>query len=243
MVTPINNMKFFLFIISIISIFSQNFKNSTNIRTLNYFFDNKEYSIIDNENEFKIVTKEVIYCFTTPCNFPILDETVINNEDDCNELKKLFGKIFDETDIKEKPLFDEDLTEEELEVFLKILENNINISILKYTIYNRVYCNTQCEKRGYFYKKENDSVIYTIAMGERYSGGYSIGIKKVKIKANSVIVYVYETVPGKYDHVTDGHTYPIVQIKFNHEPDSISIINYETNESFPDLNKLIIQDV
>ena len=238
MVVHINNIKILFLIISIISIISQNSNNSTNIRTLNYYLDNKVYSIIDNEGIFTIQIKQVIYCIKAPCIFPIVDETKINKEDDCNDIKKLLDNIFDDPNIKEKTIFDKDLTEEELEVLLNILEKNLNISILRYTIINnRNNYQIKYKERGYFYKKENESIIYTIAMGEKLSGGYSIGIKKVKIKANSVIIYVYEKTPGKNEPVTDAFTYPKVQIKFNHEPESISIINYETNESFPELNK------
>ena len=238
MANHINNIKLILFIISIISIITQKTNNSTNIRTLNYYLDNKEYSSVDNEGDFKIVEKEVIYCFTTPCPFPILSETIINTEDDCKALKKLFDSIFVKSNVKEKAIFEEDLTEEELELILNILEKYLNISILKYTINNRLDSyKIEYKDRGYYYKKENDSIIYTIAMGKRFSGGYSIGIKKVKIKSNSVIVYIYEQFPRKDDVVTDALTYPIAQIKFNHEPENISFINYETNEIFLNLNK------
>jgi hypothetical protein len=43
----------------------------------------------------------------------------------------------------------------------------------------------QYNERGYYYEKENDTLICTIAMGEKPSGGYYIEIKKVKIKGNS----------------------------------------------------------
>ena len=70
-------------------------------------------------------------------------------------------------------------------------------------------------------------------MGEKPTAGYSIEIQKVKIKGNNVSIYVSEKVPGKEEMVDDVITYPIVQIKFNHLPSIIEIIDYETGENYP----------
>ena len=67
-------------------------------------------------------------------------------------------------------------------------------------------------------------------MGEKHSGGYSIKIQKVKIKGNSVSIYVSERVPGTDEIVTDAFTYPIVQIKFNEIPKRVKVINYDDAE-------------
>ena len=72
-------------------------------------------------------------------------------------------------------------------------------------------------------------------MGEKPSGGYSIGIQKIKIKGNRVSIYISEKVPGKDEDVTDALTYPIVQVKFNHLPSFVEVINYETGDTFPNL--------
>ena len=91
------------------------------------------------------------------------------------------------------------------------------------------------KKRGYTYEIDDESVIYTIAMGEKSTGGYSIGIQKIKIKGNNISIYVTEKVPGMDDIVTDAFTYPIVQVKFNHLPSTVEVINYETGDIFPSL--------
>ena len=119
-----------------------------------------------------------------------------------------------------------------------ILENNKLIPILKYEVLNNSEkYNNKYKKRGYSYEIEDDSesVIYTIAMGEKPSGGYSIGVKKIKIKGTNVSIYVNEKFPGKDEAVTDALTYPIVQVKFNHLPSFVEVINYETGDIFPNL--------
>ena len=70
-------------------------------------------------------------------------------------------------------------------------------------------------------------------MGEKPTAGYSIEIQKVKIKGNNASIYVSEKVPGKDEMVDDVITYPFVQVKFNHLPYIIEIINYETGENYP----------
>ena len=79
----------------------------------------------------------------------------------------------------------------------------------------------QYNERGYYYEKVNDTLICTIAMGEKTSGGFYIEIQKVKIKGNSVTIYVNENLPKHGDIVTFAITYPIAKIKFNKEPDEI----------------------
>ena len=120
-------------------------------------------------------------------------------------------------------------------MILMILEKNKLISILKYEILNNSgKYNNKYKERGFTYETEDgsDSVIYTIAMGEKPSGGYSIGIKKIKIKGNNVSIYVTEKVPEKNEFVTDAFTYPIVQVKFNHLPSFVQVSNYDTGDIF-----------
>ena len=90
----------------------------------------------------------------------------------------------------------------------------------------------QYNERGYYYEKENDTLICTIAMGKKQSGGYHIEIQKVKIKGNSVTIYVNEIIPKPGDLITAAITYPIAKIKFNKEPDEIEVIINETGEKF-----------
>ena len=70
-------------------------------------------------------------------------------------------------------------------------------------------------------------------MGQKPTAGYSIDIKKVKIKGKIVTIYVNEKVPGREEMVDDIITYPIAQIKFNHLPSEVNILNYDSGDKFP----------
>ena len=212
--------------------------SSNETRILNYYNnDGKIYSIEEKENNFTVVIKDQIFCIRAPCIPPIIDEIPIKKKEDCDILRVLFDVIFKDSNIKEKHVFDEDINNEQIEVIIKVLVNNKIISRLEYEIINSLnQYDIKYRERGYFYEIEDDNVIYTIAMGEQARGGYSIDVKKIKIKGNSATIYVTEKVPGKEEAVTDALTYPIVQVKFNQFPSRITILNYETGERFPDLN-------
>ena len=228
----LNKINLIILIISFISINSQDF------RVLNYYHnDGKIYSIEEGEDNFKILTKEVINCFTTPCIPPVLDEKIIEDKEDIRNLKLLFDEIFIDSKVKELNAIEGELADEQLEIILNVLKKNKIIIILEYKIINNLgQYNGIFRRRGYLYKIEGDSVIYTIAMGEKTSGGYSIEVKEVKIKGDSATIYVTEKSPGKEDIVTDALTYPIVQVKFNKFPSSIEVISYDSGEIFPSLN-------
>ncbi len=74
-------------------------------------------------------------------------------------------------------------------------------------------------------------------MGERPTGGYSISIRKTKIKDLDLIIYVSEKEPGVGEIVTEALTYPVVQIKLNEYPSSIKVINFDTDEVYPRLRE------
>ena len=228
----LNKINLIILIISFISINSQDF------RILNYYHnDGKIYSIEEGEDNFKILTKEVINCFTTPCIPPVLDEKIIEDKEDIRNLKLLFDEIFIDSKVKELNAIEGELADEQLEIILNVLKKYKIIIVLEYKIINNLgQYNGIFRRRGYLYKIEGDSVIYTIAMGEKTSGGYSIEVKEVKIKGDSATIYVTEKSPGKEDIVTDALTYPIVQVKFNKFPSSIEVISYDSGEIFPSLN-------
>ena len=231
----LNKINFILLFISFLFINSQNSDSNEEVLVINYSFkDGKVYSIEEKEGNFKAVTREVVNCFVEPCIFPILNEYPIENEEDWKILKELFDKIFQDSENKEKSVEDGDLTKEQVKMILDVLERNKITSNLEYEILeNASKYNMKFKKRGYTYEIEDESIIYTIAMGEKNTGGYSIRIQKVKIKGNSVSIYVTEKVPGMNEFVTDAFTYPIVQIKFNHLPSKVEVINYETGDIFP----------
>ena len=225
----------FLLIISFLVINSQDSDNKDDTLVINYYYkDGRVYSIEENEGNFKVLTKEVIYCLVAPCIFPILDENPIENNEDCKILKSLFDEIFKDSNVKEKSITDGEISGDQLNIIINVLEHNKIISKLEYEILNDSKINNiKYKKKGYIYEIENESVIYTIAMGEKPTAGYSIEIQKVKIKGDNVSIYVSEKVPGKEEMVDDVITHPIVQIKFNHLPSMIEIIDYETGENYP----------
>ena len=229
----INRINFICFFISFLIINSQN-NNDTLV--LNFYLEeSKVYSIEESDNNFKIVVYQVIMCDHAPCPFPIINEKKIENKEECQILKTLFDSYFQNDNIKKIAVYYEQLPEEEVDMILMILEKNQLISILNYEILNNSEnYNNKYKRRGFSseIEKTTKSVIYTIAMGEKQTGGYSIEIKKIKIKGNNVSIYVTEKVPGEDEIVTEALTYPIVQIKFNQFPSSIEVRNYETGEIF-----------
>ena len=64
-------------------------------------------------------------------------------------------------------------------------------------------------------------------MSERSTGGYSINIKKVKMKRDLLTVYVTEKEPLEGEIVTESVTYPIVQMNLNTLLFLRDILNYE----------------
>ena len=224
-------LKFLFFAISIAPIITQ-YSNYENL-TLNYYHtDHRLYSIIKEENKFKILTELVIMCLRAPCNFPVVNEKEVEDEQDREKLGTLFSEIFKDSELNVK-IANEELTPEQLDIIFDIFENNNIYLEIKYEIINRNGFNLQqYNERGYYYEKVNDTLICTIAMGEKTSGGYAIEIQKVKIKGNSVIINVNEILPKPGDAVTDAITYPIAKIKFYKIPDEIEVVNNETGEKF-----------
>ena len=226
-----NRINFILIFISFFIINSQDSDNNENVLVINYYYkDGKVYSIEEKEGNFKIFTKEVVNCLVEPCIFPILDENPIEDEEDCKILKSLFEEIFKDSDGKEKSVIDGDITEEQMKKILNVLDHNKIMTILEYEIFESRE-DKKLTKKGYIYEMEDESAIYTIGMGEK-TVGYSIEIRKIKIKGNNVSIYVVEKEPINI-MISDFNIYPIVQIKFNHLPSIVEVINYESGEIFP----------
>ena len=229
--TLFNRINWILIAISFFIINTQNFDNNEDTRIINYYYkDGKVYSIEEKERNFKILTKEVIYCLVEPCIFPILDEISIEDEEDCKNFKTLFDDIFEDSDDKEKSIADGDISEEQIKIILDVLGHNKVMIMLEYEILESGQSD-QFKKKGYIYEMEDESVVYTIGLGEK-TVGYSISIQKIKIKGNNVSIYVVEKEPINI-MISDFNIYPIVQVRFNHLPSIVEIINYETGEIFP----------
>ena len=236
--TKINIVNFILFIISFLDINSQNSNNNNDALVLNFFHENRIYSLEERNDKFKIITKEVEYCKKAPCPHQIIDLKLIKDEEDIQILKTLFDVIFLNSDKKEKRVSYGELPEDQMKIILMVLEKNKIIINLKYEILsNSDQYNNKYKDRGYTYEvdEESESAIYTIAMGEKPTGGYSITIKKVKINRDIAVIYVTEKVPGNNEVVTDAFTYPIAQVKFNFVPSFVEVINSDTNVLFPNL--------
>jgi hypothetical protein len=91
-------LKLFFFPISIVFIVTQ-YSNNTNL-TLNYYHtDHRIYSIVKEENAFKILTKLRISCLRAPCNFPVLNQKEIDNEEDREKLETIFYEIFKDSEL------------------------------------------------------------------------------------------------------------------------------------------------
>ena len=226
-----NRINFILIIISFFIINSQDSDNNENVLVINYYYkDGKVYSIEEKEGNFKIFTKEVVNCLVEPCIFPILDENPIEDEEDCKILKSLFEEIFKNSDDKEKSVTDGDITEEQMKKILNVLDHNKIMTILEYEILENGE-DKKLTKKGYIYEMEDESAIYTIGIGEK-TVGYSIEIRKIKIKGNNVSIYVVEKEPINI-MISDFNIYPIVKVKFNHLPSIVEVINYESGEIFP----------
>ena len=236
--TKINKVNFILFIVSFLAINSQNSNNNSDALVLNFYHENRIYSLEERNDKFKIITKDVVYCIKAPCPPKISDLKLIKDEEDIQILKTLFDVIFLNSDKKEKVVSYGELPEDQMKIILMVLEKNKIIINIKYEILsNSDQYNSKYKDRGYTYEvdEESESAIYTIAMGEKPTGGYSITIKKVKINRDIAVIYVAEKVPGNNEVVTDAFTYPIAQVKFNFVPSFVEVINSDTNVLFPNL--------
>ena len=85
------------------------------------------------EGKFKVLTKEVIYCFVSPCDFPILDEKPIEDDEDCQILKTLFDEIFKDSDVKKISVIDEKL--KIVQTHSKNKLRGFEVSLKKYYIF------------------------------------------------------------------------------------------------------------
>jgi len=217
----------FCILISLVSSQESDSKN----RTLNYYLDGLIYSIEEKMDHIKIVVKEKVDCIMAPCIYPVIGSTEIVKEKEQENLKFVLDEIFNKAEVNEKTVIDDDLSDEQVEKIFEVLINNNMTSKLEYNVIDNlsVHYNLYPEM-GYYYQNGRWQT-YTISAGRKPTSGYSINIKKVKIKGHSATVYVKEYEPhGPSDDVL---TYPIVRIKFNINPSSITIINSDNGKIYP----------
>ena len=166
-VSKSNLINLTIFIISFIAI------NSQDYRVLNFYHkDGKIYSFEEKKDNFKILTKEKVDCFVEPCILPVLAEQTLENEEDFQSLKSLFNELFTDPEVKEKRFIEQELSDEQAKIILNLLKKYKIFITLEYEIINDSdQHNGIFKKRGYLYKTEDESVICTIAMGQKPSGG------------------------------------------------------------------------
>lgn len=197
-------------------------KIKTKDRTLKYILNNNTYLITELNNNFKINEKTI-------------------TEEDCEYLKSLFDEIFKDTNITEKSIDEKDLSSKQKEKIKEIFEDNDIISDLEYEImkldeHQKLYNYSYTEK-GYSFIKEEESVIYTISMGQQPHSGFSIDVSKVEIIDNSATIYVEEQIPKEGEGISflTVLQYPIAQVKFNKLPSKISVVNSKTGKNYPEI--------
>ena len=201
---------------------------------------NSIYSFVENKNDYDLLLKYRVMCFRAPCN-PVTHETIkINDKEDCDMLKSLFDEIFKNSKEKEKRINDENLTEDQSDIVLDILEKYANVTRLEYEIIkekdeNKRYFNSTYSERGYSYIWENETVIYTISLGEKPNPGYTIDISKIDIYGISAKIIIEEGTPDEDKNYPDVIAYPIIQVKFNKKPKNVTVINEETGDIFHEI--------
>ena len=149
----------------------------------------------------------------------------------------MLNEIFKDSEELSISVNSRELTEIQNEIILNIFKRHKIIYELKYEILNNIdYYDKTYTNRGYrlYFDKDVKGVVLTIAMGERPTGGYSINIRKIKIKEYSVTIYVTEKAPFEGEIVNEAITYPIIKLKFNTAPSIEEIINSDTDETYPE---------
>ena len=206
-------------------------------RAIKYYYNGKIYSIEENDGTFQIIEKELIYCKQAPCIPPITGIFQITDKKECSDLKVFLDDLLPEKKIKVKAVYNQKLTNEQKEIISNILVNNKIITIIEYEIVkNLPLDDARYNQRGFLTEDKDSKAICTIAMGEQPTGGYSITVQKVKINRNKVIIYVKEKSPGPHESVNRAQTFPIAQVIFNHIPDKIMVLDYDTDERYEILN-------
>ena len=218
-------------LIFVISFFSIN--SSKAIRTLKYQYVSGITTLIEEiENGFQIIRVEASL---SPFEGPLIGEDAVY-KDEIKNLAYVFSEIFQDSEEKSILVNSKDLTERQNEIILNVLKRHKIVYELKYEILNNVnFYDYNYTNRGYkiYYDKDIKSYALTIAMGKRPTGGYSIYIKKIKVKGLFVTIDVLEKSPFEGEIVTEAETYPIIKLKFNAVPTKVEIINIDTQETYP----------
>lgn len=81
-------------------------------------------------------------------------------------------------------------------------------------------------------KKYNFAILN---LGKRNTGGYGIGVEKVKITKDKALVYIKETLPKPMENVTYAITYPMCVVKIKTKK-PLEFIDAETLQENKDNN-------
>ncbi len=200
-------------------------------KTISYYTGSYEYEITTSgTDELSIQVKEVVQCITEPCN-PISKEKYVIKKGETND--DLFDLINSLVKDNTKSVTDSDLTDEQIISMKKMIKGNgdnkapnINYKVLDSVEYGGD------KNKGYSIRHQDDKYIVTISMGEKNTGGYSINVTNVIVSGDDVTIYVSENTPPNDAMVTMALTYPAVQVELDKVPNTLVVINDETNEKY-----------
>ena len=207
-------------------------------KRINYYEHFRIYSIVENKQNFELFIKHIVFFIRAPCN-PSIEKTIkINDKEDYDLLKSLFDEKFKDNNKKEKIIDDENLTEDQIEIFLDILEKYTNYSRLEYEIIKdgdeqKIYYNSTFSKRGHYQTVNREESIYTISLGEKPNNGYTIDVSNLDIYGNSAKIFIEEGTPEEGKIYPDIIAYPIIQVKFNKDPINVTVKKKKTGDIFP----------
>ena len=128
-------MKLNLFLFIFIILNAITIVSSSPSRILNIYSNSDIiYTFEENKDYYKVIKKNIIYCIKAPCNPKILEEKKITNKEDIDNLKIVFDEIFNNTYSDEKSLHTEEVTDDQYEIIINVLERNNIIVKFDYEI-------------------------------------------------------------------------------------------------------------
>ena len=128
-------MKLNLFLFIFIILNAITIVSSSPSRILNIYSNSDIiYTFEENKDYYKVIKKNIIYCIRAPCNPKILEEKKITNKEDIDNLKIVFDEIFNNTYSDEKSLHTEEVTDDQYEIIINVLERNNIIVKFDYEI-------------------------------------------------------------------------------------------------------------
>ena len=207
--------------------------SNKNIGTIHYQTNSYVYDIKVTTSKIYVVKKEIIECFTTPCEPRKTNSYKVPYK---KEYQKSMNKIFQNGSKKEVTITKNNQDSQELKVLSEITKETqepSNDSKLSYQIIDTTLeqNNREYKKRGYYIESlSSGKVNITVAMGEKGNGGHHISIMKVIVIDNQVQIYVEEVHPEILESAIDVITCPIARVELSHMPEKILVQSLDTLE-------------